>query len=50
MFHFSKGYFLEWWIADLLPDVTVCASFLLELLHIGDGLLYLLQSFLPENT
>jgi len=35
---------------DLLPEVTLRASFLLELLFISDGLLYLPPSFSPENT
>jgi len=46
---FSKRYFREWWISDLLPDVTVCASFLLELLLIRDGLLYLPASFFTRE-
>jgi len=32
MLQFSKGYFRERWISDQLPDVTVRASFLLELI------------------
>jgi len=50
MFQFSKAYFREWWISDLLPDVTVCASFLLELLLIREGLLYLPQSFFTKEN
>jgi len=52
MFQFTKGYFRERWISDLLLDVTVRASFSLELLLIRDGLLYLAYRslFSPENT
>jgi len=51
MFQFFQdyGYFRERWISDLLPDVTVCASFLLELLLIRDGLLYLPPSFFTRE-
>jgi len=49
MFQFSKGYFRERWISDLLPDVTVRAIFLLEVLF-RYGLLYLPPFFSPENT
>jgi len=49
MLQFSKGYFRERWISDQLTDVIVRASFLLELLFIRDGLLYLPQSFFTRE-
>lgn len=49
MSQFSKGYFQERWVSDLLPDVTVRARFLLELLFIRDGLLYQPQSFFTRD-
>lgn len=49
MFQFSKQYFRDRWISELAPDATVRTSFLLELLFIRDGLLYLPKSFFTRE-